>query len=1856
MTEPLRLIIIGLCICIGFISIAQNQYSTDADKFIEEYARSLSSTNQATAKEHAEAFKTMWINNTLDANQKTKTIEIINAMRKKRLVPLQVMLLTQTLMHLTQGQRLISLPVDELLNISQKVVENAQNSSEILRFMTNAESLIRTGMLYKAGNNGWYGELQNTKLFYKEGDTTATETNPIPAGPYLQFSAPKITYSNRRDSMIIYEPQGILNLSTQTYYGTKGKMTWERHGSQWKEVYVDLGKYKINLKEGFVQDDTVTFYYPNYLTKSVKGGFKDVPSGTFGKNANYPMFVSHDMDIEITGLADNIKYKGGFTLQGVTKIGSGNGEKDAIMTIKKSGNNYVKIGTQSVLLDSTVYIARPASVTIVAGKDSIYHPALDFKYDTRVKYLTLLRNLNRGGDNRARVPIFDSYHKLEYEFDIIEWYLDSSLIRFNNILDRANNKAVIRSADYFSRNEFLKLQSIFPVNIVAWLVKYHKENPEVPMILEDITDEMNGGKNADKKSNTKTGLGVRPVQVEAVVIEAEAQGYLRYNRQTHEIKLLPKANDAMLALAKFQNAYNKNREKSEKGFKAPPPKPDKDYDQIQMLSAIGTVVVKDTTKHLKLLNQLRDYQSVLIEERDLYKREMGTKKFENQRKKELEEKQNEVKRLQELASQTKSEAVRKNYEKDIAILQKEIENLQNPTPPDTVIRVKKFTKFANIPAEEVYPLLNKLEYDSLATYDPKTDIVDITKKGIKRLDSVTTAQDTIQKTQAEKIKERNKKKIPNAELDLNTMQLTLNGIEPFYMGDSVSVRVLPKNGVVKVDKNRRMTFDGIIQAGKLDFFGEKFTFSYDSFLVNLNNAKMKFMLPDVDAKGNPIRDNNGRMTYRPLKTELSEVKGKLYISEPNNKNGLAVNPVYPIVDANTKSKIYYDDKEIQGGAYSKDKMYFELNPFVIDSVETFNENTMNLGGRFVSNIFPTFNQTIRINKDRTLGFKHHTDSTDVKDFKGSPKKGLQMYGDPNKNAGGKANYVGEITLDQKGLRGSGEIEYLSTKGKSKDFVFFHDKTISSNFEMLTQPGMPQFKAQEFPLVKGINLELNWRVPQDSFIAVAKANPLEIYPNAYGKLKGEGIITPRGMVGNGILEVENGELRSSNYNFREFRFTANPADFSVLTSDKKNRYFFSKRNKFEFDVKARIANFDALEEGKANSEYPFNLFKSSLKTGVWDLNTRTITMEAPKGDDINKYYFFSTKKSHDSLNFKSIRSVYRIDQGKLYTYGVPYILSADSKIIPNEADSSKVVIAEGGNIEPLSEAHIDMSMAKTRRYHAFEHATVKLNGRTDFDAVGQTYYVDATKDSSVVYFNKIEAADDEDFLKAKAESKGKKKSETEKDEDRVKIDPINERWTQGFAKVPEEKPIILGPNIEYKGNIKMISKRPYWTLDGQVRVKLAGNKYTSWFNYSGETNPDTLLIPVKDPKDEKGKILAVGLFNNDSIGLYTRFLDPKIKQEDADLLVVSGELSYNAATQDFRIGPKATLTGQSLEGNLINYKNAEKPIASVQGVFNMPLKVDREGMNKFAWKVTGIMKNNVPDNYFEFRILTGLTIPTLAKSWDLMGVKFKEGTAGSQEVDYSKNNFNITHANYLTDKKSKPIMEKVAEETDPYDKDIKIPGDIVFSDLKLIYEHKYRSFRSSGLIGIAKIGNVNINKYVKGYVEICKGRDTDTITVSLEPSEGNHFFFAYTEGTVRYSSSYEDFNAMIAKASPVRKGKIKAGTLIYDVAEDDFERKEFDKRFVKRYILTEEDTPKKEKKELNPDDKEQKQDKPENKQEIPDEKKQDKTEEKPEEKKTDKLNEKKPSGNIDKILEGIPEDKKDKKGKKKKKKDETPDEE
>ena len=76
---------------------------------------------------------------------------------------------------------------------------------------------------------------------------------------------------------------------------------------------------------------------------------------------------------------------------------------------------------------------------------------------------------------------------------------------------------------------------------------------------------------------------------------------------------------------------------------------------------------------------------------------------------------------------------------------------------------------------------------------------------------------------------------PNATMSFRDSILTIRGIESFLVSDSLDVIISPKNGELRMLKNRDMQFDGSLDAGNFQFNGSQFTFRYDSFLVNLTN-------------------------------------------------------------------------------------------------------------------------------------------------------------------------------------------------------------------------------------------------------------------------------------------------------------------------------------------------------------------------------------------------------------------------------------------------------------------------------------------------------------------------------------------------------------------------------------------------------------------------------------------------------------------------------------------------------------------------------------------------------------------------------------------------------------------------------------------------------------------------------------------------------------------------------------------------------------------------------------------------------------------------------------------------------------
>ena len=87
-------------------------------------------------------------------------------------------------------------------------------------------------------------------------------------------------------------------------------------------------------------------------------------------------------------------------------------------------------------------------------------------------------------------------------------------------------------------------------------------------------------------------------------------------------------------------------------------------------------------------------------------------------------------------------------------------------------------------------------------------------------------------------------------------------------------------------------------------------------------------------------------------------------------------------------------------------------------------NIKTIGVLTSGGIFPDIVEPLRVQKDYYLGFRTET-----------PDGGLPAYG-------GKGHYTKKLKLDHSGLRGSGELTYLASRAKSKDFLFLPDSTVA----------------------------------------------------------------------------------------------------------------------------------------------------------------------------------------------------------------------------------------------------------------------------------------------------------------------------------------------------------------------------------------------------------------------------------------------------------------------------------------------------------------------------------------------------------------------------------------------------------------------------------------------------------------------------------------------------------------------------------------------------------------------------------------------------------------------------------------------
>jgi hypothetical protein len=965
----------------------------------------------------------------------------------------------------------------------------------------------------------------------------------------------------------------------------------------------------------------------------------------------------------------------------------------------------------------------------------------------------------------------------------------------------------------------------------------------------------------------------------------------------------------------------------------------------------------------------------------------------------------------------------------------------------------------------------------------------------------------------------------HATMRLEDKNIEMRGVYPFSLSDSVYLRVLPLEQKVTVMQNRNLEFGGALAVGKVNFYSNDeerpaFTFDYESYKIACDSIdSMRFVL---------VRNPPPGYEPTPLEKALSNtvfegITGAIHVDDPNNKNGQDRKKYrhFPVFDSYGNSYLYWAKPNIEGGVYTKDKMYFALAPFVLDSLEDFNSLDLSFQGEFFSSeIFPSFKQELQVMEDGTLGFVAE-----------APPTGHKIYD-------GNGKFYSDIKLDGSGLQGNGTVEYLGTVAKSDSFVFHFDSVMAEVHEFNMRRGYRG--GVYFPEVTANTAQYKW-FTKDSVLQVSSTYEALSVFGGEGQFTGTLSITHKGMVGTGDLVMGEIKVSGDSIVFHDMDFEVQKGDFIVLDeSDPDKELFVASDVEISYDVRRHQSNFETKEVAILKGDFPIHQYKTTLAKGFYKRINRELKLETTSSY-LKDNIFVSTDPKQDSLNFKAQNAVFNIDSREVDITGVPNIFVADAMITPQDQN---VVLQESGLIRPLENATIEADQES--KLHRIYEATVSIYSRSEYEGGGKYDYIEVNGKEQYIDFANIKVNSD--------------------------------TTTIASGIIQESQGFYLTERIFFRGNTQLDASEKFLTFEGEVRIESENPVFKgAWFKFNKTVvNPDSVFIPIdEDMEDPFGNQLTVGLnYVPENRVFYSNFLQAKDNDYDMEVLSASGGLTFDRKKKEFRIGSEEKLKNQSFRGATVSFNDADNTITS-QGFMRFPYDFEPKTLDV---KMAGSWKENLRQRQISTNLIMGINMDILPKdqleklSQDMLFL-----TTSNKDIDFNQQAF-IESVSELLDEGSREDRETFkfidnVKNAMVYT-DIKLsrqlPFTLLLSNVNFNYSIDYKALYSDSEVGLIGINGVPVNKMVNAKIVYKFGsigadgeKEKDKMTIYLEVDEFNWVYFHFEGETLRtLSTNYDGYNYPLQ--DQVDKRKSESGFRFEMATEDEISqfRQDFIIKFIK----------------------------------------------------------------------------------------------
>lgn len=983
--------------------------------------------------------------------------------------------------------------------------------------------------------------------------------------------------------------------------------------------------------------------------------------------------------------------------------------------------------------------------------------------------------------------------------------------------------------------------------------------------------------------------------------------------------------------------------------------------------------------------------------------------------------------------------------------------------------------------KSIEQLVFKMMEDGYLYYDRETGMVDVYEKLFLhakiRKDEENTNYDNI------KLSSVTQGKVGRLLIDQKKLQIF--GAGDTKISTKATVTINPTSDTIYVSKNRGIVYKGRLAVGKFNYYSDSIEFNYDENLFNLKKIDSMLIMVPLDQT-----DSKGNQYYTEINTPIENISGKIYISDPAQRNKSNKYTVYPYFDCNDTSVVTFN-KSKYSDRYPAKSFKFKIYPFKLEQLSSINTDSLKFKGLLVSGgIFKDIETDIKITKDRTLGLDFNTDQNGLEIFKGK----------------GKIN--GQLILDNDGLTFKGEIS-------KKNINFYTDSTLilpDSIHAHLNQWEAIESSDMIAPILSGSESIMNWNPINDSIHILPKEQAEVKFYHQNAIVNGIFKITDNQLKAEGKISIGETEFKSDSIILKPQQAEINSVELAIV--DNANKVFTSNKSDIQIDFEKLLANIQIPNDSIAKFNY--NYLTTNYNNYVWDIKNKTVSVNTDSSK--SKHYTFIDNKLKDiQLSGKS--SIFDLSKRRLELEGITEILVADSKVIPNKG---KLAIEEGGIIDILDSATLVLNADSS--FHVISPATVEIIDKNHLkgDGIFPIQTGNDIKKIQLEYFRTEE----------KQEEKNKKDKNS-----------ITTFYTLAKGNIEDSDNFKISENLLYKGSVFFTSLNNEIKLDGFAQPIFNSIPEMEWFKVQQSLNLEKSSLRIDSLKNELGQDIYTGLMLDlNEFVIYPRIIQSKLTNTDRSIYSATGYMKSTKENNDVYFGQIDALEKSSYTKPLMKYNDSNGSIDAV-GNFNLakniePLKLDIYGKSSYSTS---------DSNAFTLTGSVGLDMYLTPDISNLL-TRFMTDFHTSGIYLSLNNNTNFSYA--ITRLIKDPQTANLVSQDMLNSGIINLPQDysynMVFSDVKITFDRMDGTFKSIDPINMLVFAGKPFPKKISAYIEIGPRNTNDFINLYFTTSTGDWIFMRYTNGELSVVSSDNTLNSSLS-AIKEDKRSIKSGKeIVYKI--------------------------------------------------------------------------------------------------------------